>query len=717
MIQDYILGDMVARYERSDGAAALSLIPLSRIEDVVVHRPLLEEREVLTMPFGVPAARRLDSLVQVQCTCDDRPSAYAQGRTLRNGGTTQALREVSHESKTHPNGSLEIVTVLETPHGLHCHHRLSWSPEDSVLRVSTTATNIGDEPLTLELLSSFSLDGLTPFHRADAPGHLVLHRFRSSWSAEGRADSQPIEALHLESGWQAHSVNVERFGQVGTMPVRGYFPTMAVEDSSACVTWGMQLGWAGSWQMEAYRKGDYLAVSGGLADREFGHWFKVLRPGEHLEAPPAWLTVCSGDRDEACARLVAQQERRLPPSPHSERELSPLFNEFCTSWGDPDEELLLNLAERLADTPVRYLVIDVGWYADKGTSWFSSHGDWLAGEGRFPKGLASTAEAIRARGLIPGLWFEWETCGRASNCFGETANLLTLDGFTITVDGRRFLDLRQEEVHAYLEERVLRPLRDNGFGYVKFDYNETLGIGVDGAESPGEGLRQVVLATQQLYAGLTDSFPDGIIEVCSSGGHRLEPSLLQHVHMGSFSDAHETLELPIIAAALHRLIPVRQSQVWAVLRREADERRLLYVLASGFLGRICLSGDLVELSEMQWNLARRALSLYMQITPILREGRSYLFGPQIKIWRHPEGWQIILRVAADGQSALVVAHAFAGQWPDEVSVVLPHGNWGIKEVLAESGYEPFRISTENRLIWQVTGSFSAAVAVLQRRPV
>jgi alpha-galactosidase len=712
MFPDYVLGDMVARYEQNDSTLALTLIPLSRTEAVVPQRSHLEEREVLAMPFGVPPARHFHSLVQVQCTRDDRPNGYAQGRTLCNGGTTQALRLVSHEEKTRADGMREIVTVLETAYGLRCSHRLCWQPGDPALRVQTTVENCGSEPLTLELLSSFSLDGITPFHRADAPGRLVLHRFRSSWSAEGRADSQPIETLHLEPGWQGHSVNVERFGQVGTMPVRGFFPMVAVEDVEAGVTWGAQLGWAGSWQMEAYRKGDCLALSGGLADREFGHWLKTLQPGEQLEAPPAWLTVCAGDRDEACARLVAQQERVLPPVPTIEEVLAPIFNEFCSSWGDPDEERLLALAERLAETPVRYLVIDAGWYADKNTSWFSTHGDWVPGSGRFPQGLAATATAIRERGLIPGLWFEWETCGHDSACFQDTEKLLKRDDHPVTVGGRRFLDLRQPPVRTYLEERVLRRLRDDGFGYVKFDYNETLGIGADGAESQGEGLRQVILATEQLYAGLAESFPGGVVELCSSGGHRLESSLLSHAHMGSFSDAHETPELPIIAAALHRLIPVRQSQIWAVLRPEADERRLIYVLAAGFLGRLCLSGDVAALSQEQWNLTRRALDLYTEITSILRDGRTYFFGPQIKVWRHPEGWQVIVRVASDRKSALVVAHAFGGELPSTVTIPLPRGPWREDKTLTEPGND-LRVS-EERLNWQIPGAFSAAVALLRR---
>ena len=60
------------------------------------------------------------------------------------------------------------------------------------------------------------------------------------------------------------------------MPVRKWFPFVAVEDTEAGVVWGAQLAWSGSWQMEIFRQHDDLAISGGLADREFGHWMKTI---------------------------------------------------------------------------------------------------------------------------------------------------------------------------------------------------------------------------------------------------------------------------------------------------------------------------------------------------------------------------------------------------------------------------------------------------------
>ena len=80
--------------------------------------------------------------------------------------------------------------------------------------------------------------------------------------------------------------------------------------------------------------------------------------------------------------------------------------------------------------------------------------------------------------------------------------------------------------------------------------------------------------------------------------------------MGSFSDAHETLEIPIIAANLQRLILPRQSQIWAVLHSGDSMQRLAYSLAAGFLGRLCLSGEIDQLNDQQWALVQEAIRFY-----------------------------------------------------------------------------------------------------------
>ena len=171
------------------------------------------------------------------------------------------------------------------------------------------------------------------------------------------------------------------------MPCRGFFPTAAVEDKDAGVIWAAQLYWGGSWQMEASRKDDHLCLSGGLADREFGHWLKTLAPGQSFLSPTARLTCAQASVEETCQRLTIAQEHSAEQQPASEQDLPIIFNEYCTTWGDPSQEKLLPIADRLRDTIVKYFVIDAGWYKQGDANWSTGQGDWTPSAKLFPDGL------------------------------------------------------------------------------------------------------------------------------------------------------------------------------------------------------------------------------------------------------------------------------------------------------------------------------------------
>ncbi len=111
----------------------------------------------------------------------------------------------------------------------------------------------------------------------------------------------------------------------------------------------------------------------------------------------------------------------------------------------------------------------------------------------------------------------------------------------LTVGNVHFLDMEDPWVDAHLTKYVIDNLKENDFGYIKIDYNDTMGIGCDGPEGMGENLRNKVLATQKFFRKMKKEIPDLVIESCSSGGHRLEPSFMELASMASFSDAHECL--------------------------------------------------------------------------------------------------------------------------------------------------------------------------------
>ena len=106
-------------------------------------------------------------------------------------------------------------------------------------------------------------------------------------------------------------------------------------------------------------------------------------------------------------------------------------------------------------------------------------------------------------------------------------------------------------------------------------------------------------------------------------------------------------------------------------------QRLAYALSAGFLGRLCLSGEIDRLDEEQWGVVQVAIRFYEQVAPIIKHGRSRLYQQIGAAWRYPQGAQAVVRIAEDNYQALVVVHTFATPLPYEIIVSLPQGNWRV----------------------------------------
>ncbi|MCR5557083.1 MAG: alpha-galactosidase [Butyrivibrio sp.] len=580
----------------------------------------------------------MEYYVEFRLQGDRYGNGYGNGHTLSGGESVQDMEKVSESAS-------ETVFKGKKGHLLHCCHREKNVGNGSVTECSVVFENTTDEKLRLELLSSFAIKGL----KADR-----IHRARSFWSAEGRLLSQDLTDLNMEMSWAKHGLRVEKFGQVGTMPVRKWFPFLVLEDSENGNFLGVQLYCASSWQIEVLRRDETYYIQGGIADRDFGQWAKDIAPGESFETPKAVVAEGSSLL-EVCDKLVKAQNPRISPV---DRDMPVIFNEYCTTWGNPTFPKLEKIAKKLQGSGVKYLVIDSGWYKDSSDEWYQTIGDWEVNKDLFPDGIDKVADMIKSYGMIPGIWFEFENVAVKSKIYSDVEHLQKRDGIPVEVGDARFFDMRQQWVQDYLDKKVVGLLRDNGFGYIKVDYNETFGAGVDGAESYGEGVRASVEGTRRFFKHMTDELPDLVIENCSSGGHRLEPSMMELSSMASFSDAHECKCIPLIAANLHRLIRPEQRQIWAVLRAEDDVDRIKYIIVSAFLGRLCFSGDIFDLSQEKWSLVPESIGFYDRVKHIIRDGITDVIETNAKEYQNPKGYQIVRRSLGDEE--LLVVHTFEG---------------------------------------------------------
>ncbi|MBN8712206.1 MAG: alpha-galactosidase [Verrucomicrobia bacterium] len=712
----YSCGDLLVEYHLDvrTRAVGLRLYPASEESKIVPHRTYLETPEVLALPNSwrpIPAYNGEVSLIQLKLAEDESLGAFSVGRSQRLNSTTVGLRFVDQNVSGDGSG-FTVRTTLRGARSFLCVHVLSYETGDAAVTVHGEFHNQGETPLTLEMISSFCFGFLSPFDKVDSSERLRLHRFRSFWSAEGRHEAVLLEDLHLERAWTNHGFASERFGQVGSMPLRGFASLAAIEDIPTGVFWGAQLACPASWQMEICRRDDKVSLSGGLADREFGHWIKRIAAGETFRTPKAYLSTAVGNIDTICQRLTRMGNKALRTQPALEKELPILFNEWCSSWGQPTPDYILKTAERLRQMPVKIFVIDDGWI-EKPANGFQFNGDWNVDEKRFPNGLKAVASALAEKGFVPGLWFEFETCTEGTRAYSQEDHQLHFDGRTLKIGNRHFWDFADPWVFEYLGKKVIDRLKEDGFGYIKVDYNEALGIGCDHPDSLGEGLRLHLEGVQRFFRKLREEIPHLIIENCSSGGHRLEPSLMELCAMGSFSDAHESPDIPLIAANLHRLILPRQLQIWAVLRHSDSRMRLQYSLAACFLGRACLSGEMTRLDEGQFQFMRDQLEFYERIKFIIRDGESVLHRRTNKSYQHPKGWQAVVRTSRpDPEHCLVVFHAFADSTDAKAEIELPGTTpWRIVEP-HQQGLE-MQLADNGKLVVTVEQPFAAGVVWLR----
>lgn len=694
VLQEYKLGDMVAKYliDRDSMQVGFQLLP----------EKVSQENIITDNCF-------MESLIQYKLTGDIYNEAYAGGCSMRNSESVRKLK-FSEQTDESIGEQLQVNTIMMDEDGHRLIHHLVWLKNMPYVRISCTFENQSKRDCCLEMFESFSLGGLSPYMQGDGNGTLWLHRVRSVWSQEGRHETIPVEDLQLEPAWDPHAVRCERFGQAGSMPVNRFFPFAAIEDRKNHIFWGAQIAHPASWQMEVYRKDNGLALSGGLADRELGHWMKHVEPGKNFTTPEAIVSTAQTDSfDIFTGRLTtAGLVEGFLKAPESEQDLPIVFNEYCTTWGNPSHENICEIVDAIKGKGFKYFVIDCGWYKENGIPWDIGMGDYEVSSELFPDGMEKTVQVIKDAGMIPGIWFEIENVGSASRAYHLTEHLLHKDNVVLTTYFRRFWDMQDPWVDEYLTDKVIGTLKKYGFGYMKIDYNETIGIGCDGAESPGEALRKNMEATVLFIEKVKEEVPGIVLENCASGGHRLEPKMMSVMSMASFSDAHECEEIPIIAANLHRVIHPTQSQIWAVIRQDDSLKRIAYSISNTFLGRMCISGDVTQLAPEKWNLIEQGISFYGKIKDIIKEGQSYRYGPKIKSARHPEGWQALLRVGKNKQ-VYVVIHVFDGKLPEVIEIELPEDAPDhIRQIYA---HQEMEVSIKDRKIYYRPSENKSAVTL------
>jgi len=666
ILAQYEMGDICVRYLMDEEKrVALSIVPTA-----LAGQTVMDEQ------------RRIDPLVQVKVAGDAHSTGYSNGTSLRNSATVRHGLTFYQQTTEEVDGQLSVITELRDPRGISAIHVLTGSAQN-VLSCDVTVKNGSDETIILEHIESFSLSDLTPFEATDGQDKLSIFRMRAEWQAEGMLEETTPEELLLVPSRKRFAVLSERFGQLGIKPVKKFAPFAAVRDNERGVIWGGMLSIGSSWQIELYRRDNGLAMGGGIADADTGLWIKELGSGESFTAPRGYMTVCEGAIDDITNRFVRYFDETLTNLPASEEDLPIQYNDYRSTIGQPTEVNVLRQAKALAGRGFKYYIIDAGWYLPETGKWYEYSGDWEISKIRFPNGLKPVVEELNKMGFRVGVWVEPDTCGELSDAYNnKTEHLVTRYGKVLTCGRRRFWNLDDPWSWEHLNDKIIGMMKREGLKYIKLDSNESLGAGIDGAESFGEALRKYSLKMEDFYKKITEEIPDAVIENVSAGGARAIYSFTNKSSLTSFSDSFDVPNNPIVSANMLRLIPARQNLIWCILDKTYDANRVYYSLCSATLGRMCLSGDVAALNDEQNRLLDEFIAYYRKCVPAIKKGTTKIYLNSCKNYVAPRGYQAVVRTGDNGD-VIVTAHCFEQPYPEKIVVELPSEGYAVSDKFAQ----------------------------------
>lgn len=567
-------------------------------------------------------------LAEISLSGVDRPEER-HGIKYTVTGPGYRMKYVSHRDWRNDAGrKLEIVTCDEETQVYLTSH-FQFYDGISVVQSYSVVENRGTVSQGLEYITSFNLNGIEKEGVLCRDQKMKVAVIHNSWQREVQWKEYTLPDLGLEQSQgdlASRSSKAFHVTNTGNWSTKEYLPMGCVTNQETGTNLFWQIEHNGSWHWEISDQTNhlYLQISGPTENES--HWFKNLNPGEHFESVPVAVGSVAGGWEEIAEQLTKYRRRIRRPNLDNET-LAVIFNDYMNClWADPTTEKELPLIEQAAEVGSEYFCIDAGWY-DEGY-WWDGVGEWYPSNKRFPGGIREVLEAIRERGMIPGLWLELEVMGIKCKLAGELPDecFFLRHGRRVHDRSRYQLDFRHPQVIRHVTGVIDRLVSEYGVGYIKMDYNIEPGIGTEvSADSFGDGLLQHERAYLSWLDGIFITYPDLIIENCGSGGLRMDYALLKRHSIQSTSDQENYLEYATIAANSPLGVTMEQSAVWSYPQAGFSTEETIFNMVNAMLMRIHQSGQLLDLAPAQKSLVKEGIDYYKTFRNNIKN--SYPFWP------------------------------------------------------------------------------------------
>lgn len=392
--------------------------------------------------------------------------------------------------------------------------------------------------------------------------------------------------------------------------------------------WAASLHWSGNWRsIVELDKLDQVRITMGINEFDFG-W--ELKSGEQFETPVCSIVYSESGFGEASRRFHRYQRDWLIPQNKAKSLRKVMYNSWEVFGFDIDEDQQMKLAEIAADIGVELFVMDDGWFGERDND-KAGLGDWYPSKSKFPNGLKPLIDKVNQLGMEFGIWVEPEMVNSRSSLYRKHPEwVLHCPGKEITEKRNQYvLNFAREDVVAFVWDFLYNLLSENNIQYLKWDMNRHL-CEVSWPEVPLAEQREIwtryVTNLWGIFDKIQKTFPDVILENCSSGGCRTDFGMLSRSDLVNTSDNVDPLDnLKIFEGYTQVFLPKLSGRVVTVDRNEINMRLapLSYRLDVCMMQTLVIGNNLFLCNQGELQLLKDRIEYYKEIREVVQNGELY----------------------------------------------------------------------------------------------
>lgn len=471
-----------------------------------------------------------------------------------------------------------------------------------------------------------------------------VHFCKSGWSIENQWKTESLIGLGISPlrKYESGTVGYFTLRSEGSWSTGRYYPIIVIEDLEKGCTYFMEHEGGFSWEINVSvrggKNGTCLDIECNSADIHHDGFCKKLSGSDEYVTSTAVYGKVEGGFEEA-VKALTDYKRQTSLRKWSNNVTPVCYNVFMGAvYGDCTGKNIPPLVRAAADMGCEVFCIDAGWFRNEDNT-VNYMGDYIPCDEHFaPYTLESILKMIKDSGMIPGLWFEFESCPDTAAYLKTDPNARLMRNGEVISKPSGFYDLTNESVYNYLMKAVDNAYK-MGMRYIKNDYNKSTGIGF-GDECCDYSLnnQKMCKAIYRFIDELYDKYPDIIIENCGSGAMRQDNGTLSHFHIQSTSDQEMYYSYAPIAAAAASLMPPEKAGNWAypyflgedeykdfdvgketdfLIERNLDGEESIFAMINGMVGVLYMSGRIDYLDEKNYALVKEAVDTYKKIRPFI----------------------------------------------------------------------------------------------------